>query len=96
MQCSRHMIYCVHGSADGGDEQMPAVKMVYVSVEAHQHLRLLAARRNRSMGMVVEDLVNQELADLVNPWTGAEGLLLQQRALAAVWDDRALDVYDHD
>jgi hypothetical protein len=75
---------------------MPAVKMVYVSSEAHLHLRLLAARRNRSMGKVVEDLVNQELADLVNPWTGAEGLMLQQRALAAVWDDPALDVYDHD
>jgi acetoacetate decarboxylase len=75
---------------------MPAAKMVYVSVEAHQRLRLLAARRNRPMGKVVEELVNQELADLVSPWTGTEGLMLQQRALAAVWDDPALDVYDDD
>lgn len=75
---------------------MPPAKMVYVSVEAHRRLRLLAARRNRPMGRVVEELVDQELADLVNPWTSTEGLMLQQKALAAVWDDPALDVYDDD
>lgn len=75
---------------------MPPAKMVYVSVEAHQRLRLLAARRNRPMGQVVAELVDQELADLVNPWTSPEGLMLQQKALAAVWDDPALDVYDDD
>ncbi len=90
------MLYCVYGSVEGGDERMPPVKMVYVSEEAHRHLRLLAARRNRPMGKVVEELVDQELADLVNPWTGTEGLILQQKALAAVWDDPALDVYDDD
>lgn len=75
---------------------MPPAKMVYVSVEAHQRLRLLAARRNRPMGQVVAELVDQELAGLVNPWTSPEGLMLQQKALAAVWDDPALDVYDDD
>lgn len=75
---------------------MSATKMVYVSADAHQHLRLLAARRNRPMGKVVEELVDQELADLVNPWIGTEGLMLQQTVLAAVWDDPALDVYDDD
>ena len=75
---------------------MPAAKMVYVSEEAHRHLRLLAARKNRPMGKVVEELVDQELADLINPWTATEGLMLQQKALAGVWDDPALDVYNDD
>ena len=75
---------------------MPRAKMVYVSEQAHRRLRLLAARRNRSMGRVVEELVEEELADLVNPWTGPGGLSLQQKALAAVWDDPALDVYNDD
>jgi hypothetical protein len=48
------------------------------------------------MGKVVEELVDQELADLINPWIATEGLMLQQKALAAVWDDPALDVYDDD
>lgn len=38
----------------------------------------------------------QELADRANSWTSPEGLLLQQDVLALVWDDPALDVYDHD
>jgi len=75
---------------------MGRAKMVYVSEEAHQRLKLIAARRNRPMGQVVEQLVEQELADLANPWTSPEGLLLQQQVLARVWDDPALDVYDHD
>lgn len=75
---------------------MPRAKMVYISEEAHQRLKLIAARRNRPMGQVVEELVEQELADLANPWTSPEGLLLQQHVLARVWDDPALDVYDHD
>jgi acetoacetate decarboxylase len=40
--------------------------------------------------------VEQELADLANPWTSPAGLLLQQHVMARVWDDPALDVYDHD
>lgn len=75
---------------------MARAKMVYISPEAHQRLKLIAARRNRPMGQVVEELVEQELADLANPWTSPEGLLLQEHVLAQVWDDPALDVYDHD
>lgn len=75
---------------------MPREKMVYISEEAHQRLRLLAARCNRSMGKVVEDLVAQELAEVASPWTGAGGLWLQQKALAQVWADPALDVYNDD
>jgi hypothetical protein len=71
-------------------------KMVYISEEAHGRLKLLAARRSRPMGEVVEDLVAQELADLVNPWITQEGLTLQQNLLARLWDDPALDIYDHD
>jgi acetoacetate decarboxylase len=70
--------------------------MVYISEEAHRRLKLLAVRRNRPMGEVVEDLLEQELADLVNPWTSTEGLILQQHALAQIWDDPALDVYNDD
>lgn len=79
-----------------GDERMSRAKMVYVSEQAHRRLRLLAARRNRPMGRVVEELVEEELADLVNPWTSTEGLMLQQKVLAAAWDDPALDVYNDD
>ena len=75
---------------------MSRAKMVYVSEQAHRRLRLLAARRNRPMGRVVEELVEEELTDLVNPWAGPEGLMLQQEVLAAVWDDPALDVYNDD
>lgn len=71
-------------------------KMVYISEKAHQRLKLIAARRNSPMGQVVEELVEQELADLASAWTSPEGLLLQQDVLARVWDDPALDVYDHD
>jgi hypothetical protein len=70
--------------------------MVYISEDAHQRLKLLAASRNRPMGRVVEELVAYELADLGNPWTGPEGLWLQQRALSKVWDDPLLDVYNDD
>lgn len=75
---------------------MSREKMVYISEEAHQRLKLIAARRNRRMGQVVEELIEQEVVDLANSWTSLEGLLLQQRILAQVWDDPALDVYDHD
>ena len=43
----------------------------------------------------MEELVEQAMADRANPWMSPEGLLLQQQVLARVWDDRALDVYDH-
>ncbi len=75
---------------------MPRGKMVYISEKAHQQLRLLAARRNRPMGDVVEELIEQDLADLLNPWTGPEGLVLQQHVLAQIWDDPSLDVYNDD
>jgi acetoacetate decarboxylase len=68
--------------------------MVYISEGAHQQLKLLAARRNRPMGELVEKLVEGELADLLNPWTSPEGLLLQQHVLAYIWDDPALDTYN--
>lgn len=44
----------------------------------------------------MEELVEQELPELANPWTSPEGLLLQQDVLTRVWDDPELDVYDHD
>lgn len=75
---------------------MPRAKLVYISEKSHQQLKLLAARRNRPMGKVVEQLVEQELVDLLNPWTSPEGLLLQQKVLAQAWNDPALDIYDHD
>ena len=71
-------------------------KIVYVSEGAHRRLKLLAARRNRSMGQTIEELVAEELAGLANPWTSPEGLWLQQKALAEVWDDPSLDVYNDD
>jgi len=94
--CSKHMLYCLCCRGHEGDERMSRAKMVYVSEQAHRRLRLLAARRNRPMGRVVEELVEEELTDLVNPWAGPEGLMLQQEVLAAVWDDPALDVYNDD
>ncbi len=36
------------------------------------------------------------LLKLANPWTGREGLALQQAALAKGWSDPALDVYNAD
>lgn len=36
----------------------------------------------------------QTIDDIANVWTGPEGLRLQQKALAASWDDPALDVYN--
>ncbi len=75
---------------------MAAQKMIYVSADTHQHLRLLAARRNRTMGAVVAELVEDELGEFTNIWTQAEGLRLQERALGKVWADPELDVYDED
>ena len=75
---------------------MTRAKIVYISEQAHRRLKLLAARRNRPMGEVVEELVDRELAELANLWTSPEGLLLQQAVLARVWDDPALNVYDED
>ena len=71
-------------------------KVVYVSDEAHRRLRLLAARREHSMGEVVAALVEQEFAELVNPWTSPDGLVLQQKTLAGVWADPDLDIYNDD
>lgn len=88
--------YAASTAFTGEVGQMPRGKMVYVSDEVHHRLKLLAARRNRPMGEVVEELVEQELAELANPWTSPSGLILQQAMLARVWDDPALDVYDND
>lgn len=75
---------------------MARAKLVYISEPAHRKLKFLAARRNRSMGQVVEQLVEEEVTDLANPWTAPEGLMLQQQMLADVWEDPALDVYEDD
>ena len=70
--------------------------MVYVSEATHQRIKILAARRNRPMGQVIEDLVDREIGDLTNPWLGTEGLALQEKAVGEAWDDSALDVYNDD
>jgi hypothetical protein len=75
---------------------MPRPKMVYLTPLGHRRLKLLAARRNLSMGKLMEELIDRELEDLANPWTGPDGLLLQQQVLAQAWSDPALDVYNHD
>lgn len=75
---------------------MPRGKMVYISERAHLQLKLLAARRSKPMGRVVEDLLDREAEDLASAWIGPEGLALQQRVLAHVWDDPALDIYNRD
>ncbi len=71
-------------------------RMVYVSTKTHQRLKLLAAHRNRTMGEIVSDLVEHEVADAAHLWTGSDGLVLQQRMLTKVWSDPALSVYDED
>jgi predicted DNA-binding protein len=71
-------------------------KIVYVSDQTHRRLKLLAARRGRTMGAVVEELVEQETAELGNAWTSPDGLAVQQRALESIWNDPALDVYNSD
>lgn len=70
--------------------------MVYVSEGTHRRLKVLAARRNRSMGELVEELVANEAEELENPWLSPAGLRIQQKALQEVWGDPALDVYDDD
>lgn len=77
-----------------GRQAVPKDKIIYISASVHRRLKLLSAQRNRSMGQTVEELVDEELAELANPWTSPEGLWLQQKALAEVWDDPALDVYN--
>ncbi len=75
---------------------MPRGKMVYISEKAHQRLKLLAARRNRPIGDVVEKLIEQDLANLSNPWTGPEGLILLQHVLSQISYNPSLDVYNDD
>ncbi len=75
---------------------MPRGKMVYLTAEGHRRLKLLAARKNRPMGKLVEELLERELSDLAGDWTGPEGLLLQQTVLERAWDDPALDVYNRE
>ncbi len=69
-------------------------KMVYISEAAHRRLKILAARRSRSMGQVVEELVEREAEELENPWLTPPGLRVQEKAMHEVWGDPALDVYD--
>ena len=75
---------------------MSTTRIVYVSDQTHRRLKQLAARRGRTMGALVEELVEQEAAELGNVWTSPEGLLVQQGALAKVWEDPSLDVYNTD
>ncbi len=75
---------------------MRAKKIVYISERAHQRLKLLAAHEQRAMGETVEALIEDALDELANPWTSPAGLSAQQAALAEVWEDPALDVYDAD
>ena len=46
------------------------------------------------MGAIVAEMVEREVAEMSGPWTGPEGLLLQQQMLAQVWSDPALDAYN--
>lgn len=71
-------------------------KMVYVSDSAHRLLKILAARRGRSMGELVEELLEQEAEELRNPWLTPPGLRVQEKALEEAWGDPALDIYDED
>jgi hypothetical protein len=75
---------------------MDRPKMVYISPAAHRRLKLLAARRNRPMGKLVEDLVRREAEELENPWLSPAGLRIQEATLSTVWGDPALDVYDEE
>lgn len=75
---------------------MSTVKIVYVSDRTHRRLKLLAVRRSRTMGELVEELVEQEAAELGHVWTSPEGLAVQQQALAKIWEDPSLDVYNED
>jgi predicted DNA-binding protein len=70
--------------------------MVYVSDDTHRRLKILAARRNRSMGELVEEMVEGEAEEIENPWLSPAALRLQHQALQEVWGDPALDVYDDD
>jgi len=72
---------------------MARAKLVYVSEVAHRRLKVLAARRGRPMGKLVEELIEREADDLANPWLSPQGLALQGKALSGAWDDPALDVY---
>jgi hypothetical protein len=71
-------------------------KMLYVSETAHRRLKILAARRNRPMGELIEELVEREAEEIENPWLTPPGLFLQEGALRAAWGEAALDVYDTD
>ena len=75
---------------------MARSKTLYVSEATHRRLKVLAARRNRSMGDVVEELVDREAEELDNAWLTPAGLGMQEEALKEVWGDPALDVYDRD
>lgn len=76
------------------EKPTPRPRVVYVSGETHRRLRILAARRGRPLGKVVEDLIEQEIAESANPWINSGGLALQEKALREVWSDPSLDVYD--
>lgn len=69
-------------------------KMIYISDNVHQNLKMMAARRRRTMGALVEEWVEREMSELANPWTGTGGLLLQQKAIEKLWSDPALDIYN--
>ena len=70
--------------------------MIYVSPATHRKIRMLAAREGRTMGQVVGRLADQRIAFESNPWIEGVGLSLQGEALARVWDDPELDMFDDD
>jgi hypothetical protein len=75
---------------------MPSEKTLYVSEATHRRLKILAAKRNRSMGDLVAEMVERETEDLDNAWLSPGGLELQSQMLRDAWDDPALDVYNRD
>jgi hypothetical protein len=75
---------------------MASNKIVYVSKHVHMKLKMLSAQRGRSMGKVLEELVESEVDDMANPWVNPDGLSLQQKAVESAWDDPDLDAYNDD
>lgn len=76
--------------------EMARSKTVYVSEATHRRLEILAARRNRSMGAVIGELVEREAEEWENVWLSPAGLGMQEHWLRAVWADPALHVDDMD
>lgn len=63
-----------------GRQAVPKDKIIYISASVHRRLKLLSAQRNRSMGQTVEELVDEELAELANPWISPEGAVVAAKS----------------